>query len=439
MGRCVAVLVLAVACGDDAARSDAGRDAGRDAGIDAGPLDAGFDASADAGIDGGFDGGPPCAPPVLPPLALALVAGGHLFRRPVFVAQPPGEPNTLWVVERTGAIQRVTDDALEGVVLTVPDLVISDVAGDERGLLSLGFHPDYAENGLFYVVYTRRSVPTYWVLAEYEDDGDPTTEPVQRRRLYDYPHPDFNHHGSMLSFGPDGYLYVSVGDGGAACDRRMNYAQRLDMIFGKMLRLDVTREVGDLGAPGNPFAGVEGALPEIWSYGLRNPWRTSIDRRTGDIYIGDVGQRQYEEINIQPGRSTGGENYGWRYWEGVTRSSISSECDDTGFDAIAHREPDVVIDQDLPGEALERACAIIGGYVYRGSAIPELDGVYLFGDYCSTHIAALRYCDGAVMGLQRAMDLTGITRGLASFGEDLAGELYLVFIDGSVHKLVRGP
>ena len=441
----LSISVIALSCGGEPEHVDGGAadatGAGSNGADSAIILDAGKSDGADVLLDAGagpMDAGQACTAPVLPALEMEPVAEGHLFRRPVFVAQPPGRDDTLWVVERTGAIQRVTGDALDGTVVTIPDLVVSDVERDERGLLGLAFHPEFESTGLFYVMYTRLSVPTYQVLAEYRDDGNPETMPVELRRLIDEPNPDFNHNGGMLEFGPDGFLYVGIGDGGTSCDQRRNNGQRLDTIFGKILRLDVTRTVGDLGAAGNPFSLPEGR-PEIWSYGLRNPWRFSFDRLIGDLYIGDVGQRQYEELDIQPASSTGGENYGWRLWEGATRSSISSDCDDTGWDSIDHRPPDLVLDHDLPGELLDGACSIIGGYVYRGAAIPELSGVYLFGDFCSPHIGALRYCDGEVVGAQRVTDLTGVGDGLASFGQDEQGELYLVFIDGAVQRLVRQP
>jgi glucose/arabinose dehydrogenase len=243
----------------------------------------------------------------------------------------------------------------------------------------------------------------------------------------------------MLAFGADGFLYVGTGDEGGGCDNHGpdGNGQNTNVLFGKILRLDVDNTAGDFAAAGNPFEG-GGGLPQIWAYGLRNPWRFSFDRRTGDLYIGDVGQNTWEEIDIQPASSTGGENYGWRAYEGFETSAASS-CNDSLAGMITHTEPVLAVEHGSGSELLRGACSISGGYVYNGTAIPGLRGVYFFGDYCSNDIGAFRWCEGEVMGAMRADDLGGVGDGLASFGEDNAGELYVVFVESEeVFKIVPG-
>jgi len=404
---------------------------------DTGPGDTG---PADTSVPPVDTGPPPaCESPVLPGLATEEVAAGDSFSSPLFVDQAPGNSDTLWVVERGGRIRLVRGDSIVGTFLDIS----GDIdAGGEQGLLGLAFHPGYASNGRFFVYYTENGSGAN-VVAEYAVSSDPdVADGSEVRRLIDLADRQGNHNGGMIAFGPDGFLYVGTGDEGGGCDRHGDPGNGQDTttLHGKLLRLDVDNMAGAFVAAGNPFEG-GGGLPQIWAYGLRNPWRFSIDQPTGDIYIGDVGQNAIEEIDIQPGTSTGGENYGWRFFEGDERSSMSgSGCDDTGFDTITHAEPAVVNAQSSGGEILRGACSITGGYVYRGSAIPALAGVYFYGDYCSNDIAALRYCEGSVMGVQRVDDLRGTGDGLASFGQDNAGELYLVFIgNDEVHRIIPAP
>ena len=422
--------------GDDAARSDAG--AGRDGGaaIDAG----GGEADAAVGTDGGSgDGGrtrtdagppPPCAAPTLPDLTTAPIAGDHRFVSPLFVAQAPGAATTLWVVEQAGRIVLVRD----GAALPTPFLDIRGQvqAGGERGLLGLAFHPDYASNGRFFVYYTPVDVHAN-VIAEYHVSADPdVADGSEVARLVEQPDPESNHDGGGLAFGPDGYLYAGLGDGGGGGDDHGAYGNGLntDILLGKLLRLDVDATAADYAAATNPFVG-GGGRPQIWAYGLRNPWRFSFDRDTGDLYIADVGQNEWEEIDVQPASSGGGENYGWRAYEAFT------VFDSGNLDrATNHTEPILAIRHD-GDDLLSGACSITGGYVYRGAAIPALRGTYLFGDYCARGVAALRYCDGALQGTALARGLAGAGAGLASFGEDLAGEIYLVYVrSGDVLKVV---
>ncbi|RLB56301.1 MAG: glucose dehydrogenase [Deltaproteobacteria bacterium] len=432
--------LILTACGDDGTATDTGTAPGdTGTGDSTVPTDSGTPADtgpADTGTP------PPCDATPLPSLATQPVAAPATLDRPLYVAPAPGNSDTLWVVQRGGQIVLVRGDAIVGTYLDVSDRIgTSTDRGEERGLLGLAFHPDYASNGRFFIYYTSDESPMKDVVAEYGVSGDAdVANNAEVRRLVAIDDSQGNHNGGMLAFGPDGFLYVGVGDEGGGCDNHGDpgNGQSLDTLFGKILRLDVDNMAGDFVAAGNPFES-GGGLPQIWSYGLRNPWRFSIDQTNGDMYIGDVGQNEIEEISIDPGTSTGGENFGWRFFEADRQSSVSG-CDDTGADTITHHEPAVVIQQDSDTELLRGSCSITGGYVYRGSAIPDLQGQYLFGDWCSRDVASLRYCEGAVASTERAMDLTSVAGGLASFGQDQAGELYLVFLgDSEIHKIVAAP
>jgi glucose/arabinose dehydrogenase len=358
----------------------------------------------------------------------------------VFVTHAPGDDDSLYVVEQPGRIRIVRD----GAVLAEPFLDISDGVRffQERGLLGLAFHPDYAANGRFFVYYTPASEMRN-VVAEYArsaDDPDRAAEDEVRRLLRPQD-PDSNHNGGMLAFGPDGRLYVGMGDGGGGCDRHPpnGNAQDLDSPFGKLHRLDVDAAERDFAASGNPFVEAAG-LDTIWAYGLRNPWRFSFDRETGDLYIGDVGQDQFEEINFQPASSGGGENYGWRDFEGEV-SSTASGCEPTGL-VEDHVPPILAIPHGIDRTVVRQAQSVAGGYVYRGQAIPALRGAYLYGDFGSRDVGAFRYCaaEDRLVGHQRLSGLTGAGRGLASFGQDSRGELYLVYVEsGEVLRIVPAP
>jgi glucose/arabinose dehydrogenase len=442
LGGCVA---LAMGCGDDGSGtppvdggggtdSGPGMDGG---GVDSGPTPDGGGVDSPTPEDGGGDAfvpPPPCEPPVLPALTTEEIVAGHNFSAPVFVGQAPGVTDTLWVVEQRGRILLVRDGAVVGTPFL--DIRTSTDYGGERGLLGLAFHPDYATNRRFFVYYTPNSAHQN-VVAEYQrsmDDPD-VADPTEVQRLMEVTDPEDNHDGGMLAFGPDGFLYVGTGDGGGGGDNHGTYGNGLntDVLLGKILRLDVDG-TAPFAAAGNPFEG-GGGLPQIWAYGLRNPWRFSFDRATGDLYIADVGQGDWEEVDIQPASSTGGENYGWRAYEGFAVYRAGD------VDRVpVHAEPVLVVEHDTTTDLLRGACSITGGYVYQGSAIPDLRGVYLFGDYCSDDIGAFRWCEGAVMGDQRVADLRGVGNGIASFGEDNAGEMYMAFVqDGTVVKIVPAP
>jgi glucose/arabinose dehydrogenase len=312
----------------------------------------------------------------------------------------------MFLLEQVGTIRILKNGALlPSPFLDLRGLVNTN--GNERGLLGLAFDPKYAENGHFFVNYTDASgdsiTARYSVSASDPDQADPASASLVLRIA----HPQYsNHNGGNLVFGPDGYLYFGMGDGGGAGDPNEN-SQNLGMLLGKLLRIDVSIEPYAI-PPDNPFVGRSGIRPEIWAYGLRNPWRFSFDSPSGDLYIADVGQDTYEEIDVQPSQDRGGENYGWNFMEGfhVYRSQAPSGLTPP------------VAEYDHSGGN----CSVTGGYVYRGAALPQILGMYVFGDYCSGRIWLL---ERGAQGWQKA---EWINSGLAitSFGVDDAGELYVL-------------
>jgi glucose/arabinose dehydrogenase len=315
--------------------------------------------------------------------------------------------------------------------LTTPFLDISSLISccTERGLLSAAFHPQYATNGFFFVYYTNTAGNV--TIARYAvSSGNPNlANPASGVVLLTIPHPtNANHNGGQLQFGPDGFLYIGTGDGGSANDPPCN-AQRDDVLLGKLLRIDVDQNVGSSPfygiPPSNPFVGAGLPLDEIWAKGLRNPWRFSFDRMTGDLYIGDVGQDEREEIDVQPRASAGGENYGWKIMEGT-------RCGDGGSSGCPAGVPACHAPVfQLPIFEYDHSsgdCSVTGGYVYRGSAFPNLSGVYFYGDYCT----------GKLWGSGQL--LTPQAAGLSSFGQDSSGELYLATTNGLFARVLgSGP
>jgi glucose/arabinose dehydrogenase len=352
---------------------------------------------------------------------LQQVVGG--LTEPVFVTHAGDGSNRLFVVEKAGTIRIVTGGQVQSTpFLDIRSLVESD--SFEQGLLGLSFHPSYESNGRFYVYYTAVNGGAN-TLAQFQVSADRNrADPNSRRVLFSIPDTYTNHNGGMLAFGPDGYLYVGTGDGGSAGDPDNN-AQNLGSLLGKILRLDVNSDGTSerpYGIPSsNPFVTRSGARGEIWAYGLRNPWRWSFDRQSGDLFIGDVGQQAYEEISFQPGGSTGGQNYGWRIMEGLHCYNPASGCSQSGLT--------LPIVEYSHGEG----CSVTGGYVYRGTTVSTLAGLYVHGDYCSGRIWSLRR-NGSLWEKQQLLD-TSLQ--ISSFGEDEAGELYAVDIGGgAVHRFV---
>jgi glucose/arabinose dehydrogenase len=333
-----------------------------------------------------------------------------VLQQPLALAVRAGD-DALYVAQQTGEVIAIRDGGGAGApVLDVSDEITS---GGEQGLLGLAFSPD---GGFLYVNYTDLEGDTHVV--EYRMDGRRAV-PGSRRDVLVIDQPYSNHNGGNLLFGPDGYLYVGMGDGGSAGDP-MDNAQSLDSLLGKMLRID-PRPSGNRPygiPPDNPFREREGARPEIWALGLRNPWRWSFDRETGDLWIGDVGQDAREEIDFQPAASDGAENYGWDGFEGRMVFEPPTPPDAVG--------PVYDYPQDL-------GASVIGGFVYRGSEIAGLQGAYLFGDFFNPDIRVLDVGgDGRV---RRHLELGVQVPGLSSFGEDADGELYALSLSGPVYRL----
>jgi glucose/arabinose dehydrogenase len=283
--------------------------------------------------------------------------------------------------------------------------------GGEQGLLGLAFHPAYKQNGRFVVNYVRRSDGST-VIAEFQVSPNPDRSQTTEKQLLVVAQPYPNHKGGMVEFGPDGFLYIALGDGGSGGDPG-NRGQNRNELLGKLLRIDVDHGTPYAVPKDNPFAS-GGGRPEIFAYGLRNPWRFSFDRQTGELWAADVGQDAWEEIDIVQR----GGNYGWRILEGSHCFLPREGCARDGLiPPVAEYGHD------------KGRCSITGGYVYRGSRLPALRGAYLYGDFCSGEIFAL------VKGIQQTLLATGIR--IASFGQDQEGELYVVGHGGTIHRIVE--
>lgn len=347
---------------------------------------------------------------------LQEVASGLDF--PLYLTQPPDDTR-LFIVEKIGTIRIVK----EGRVLDEPFLDVSELvsSGSEQGLLSMAFHPGYAENGRFFIDYTDREGDTQVV--EYRASADPDrADPAPVGTILQVAQPFSNHNGGLILFGPDGKLYVGLGDGGSGGDPQEN-GQSLGTLLGKILRIDVDSGSPYGIPPDNPFVDRQGARGEIWAWGLRNPWRFSFDRETGDLYVADVGQNEMEELNAVTGGGAG-LNYGWDIMEGTDCFEPREGCDMSGL-TLPVAEYD-------HGEG----CSVTGGHVYRGEALPDLQGVYLYSDYCSGFIGSFRYAGGRATDERRLPELEPADPNVASFGEDAAGELYILTAGGSVFKIV---
>jgi len=437
----LALTLIAAGCGDGT-DTDAGAGAdggGRDGGtgVDAGPAaDAGdFDAGG-GGDDAGMatpDAGDTCASLTLPALDVVSIdaPAGDGWRAPIHLTHAPGA-NDLYVVEQRGRVRRI---AADGTVTDFVDISRTVDYGGERGLLGMAFHPNYASNGRFFLYYTpngRTAFGSHNHVGEFQRLDAATGDPDEVRSIVTIDDPESNHNGGMIAFGPDGFLYVGMGDGGGGGDGHGAIGNGLDTttVLGKILRLDVDNEAGMFAAAGNPFIGMAGD-DRIWAYGIRNPWRFSFDALTGDLYIADVGQGRWEEIDFQPASSSGGENYGWRAYEGFERYEGSPPGD---LDHVAvHTEP--VFAYPRGGGAAINGNSVTGGYVYRGSAIPELQGWYLFADFVSGDVAALKMCDGSALGVTQARGISG--GNISSFGEGADRELYIIGFD-FVRRIVGG-
>jgi glucose/arabinose dehydrogenase len=340
--------------------------------------------------------------------------------RPLFLTAPPND-DRLFVVQQNGLIRIVRNGSVDSVpFLDIHDLVSG---GGEQGLLGLAFHPRYGSNGYFYVNYTDTLGHTQVVRYRVSSDPDVADE-GSGLPILTVQQPYANHNGGMLAFGPnDGMLYVGMGDGGSGGDPQGHGQNRMTLL-GDMLRLDV-----DGGTPyaipsDNPYEGSLSVANEIWASGLRNPWRFSFDRETGDLYIGDVGQNAWEEISFQPASSHGGENYGWAEMEGTHCYPPGASCSQSGL--------------TLPVYEYDHSdgCSVAGGYVYRGTDFPSLRGRYFFADLCASWLRSFGTVNGEARGFQDHTASAGAVSSVVSFGEDGRGELYVVSHGGSIQRIV---
>jgi len=357
-------------------------------------------------------------PPTSDTLKLVPVVTSGLSS-PVYLTAPTGDTARLFVVEQGGQIRIVQHgQLLPSAFLDIHSRLVS---GGEQGLLSVAFHPNYGANGFFYVNYTDLNgdtrVERYTVSAADSNLADTTTHKL----ILFVPQPYTNHNGGLVMFGPDGMLYIGMGDGGSGGDPE-NRAQHPDSLLGKLLRIDVDH--GDPYAipPNNPLA-TSGGAPEIWALGLRNPWRFAFDRSAGLLYIGDVGQGAWEEVDVEPA-SQGGLNYGWRLMEGA-HCYNPTNCSSAGL--------------VLPAVEYDHSngqCAVIGGFVYRGARFPALAGQYFYADLCAGWVRSFTYAGGAVTG-QTSWTLEPSPGSPLSFGEDSRGELYVLSSGGTVYRIAQ--
>ena len=363
------------------------------------------------------DGGP-TPPPVELDLALEPVAAGFAF--PLYLTAPAGDTR-LFVVEKGGLVRIVKDGAILGAPFLDVSALVSN--GGEQGLLGLAFDPQYASNGRFFVSYTNRAGDN--VLASYQvSSGADRADAASAAIRLTVEQPYDNHNGGHIAFGPDGYLYMGIGDGGSGGDPDGHGQSRNDLL-GSLLRLDVSGATGYSVPADNPFVGTAGARGELWDWGLRNPWRFSFDRSTGDLYIGDVGQSEREEVDVSTAATGGGKglNYGWSIMEG-TRCYNAGSCDMTGLTLP-------VLDYTHSD-----GCSVTGGFVYRGAAIPALAGTYFYSDYCGGWVRSFRY-SGGMATETGTWDALAPGGNVPSFGEDGAGELYVLSSSGGVYRIVE--
>ena len=364
----------------------------------------------------------PPPPPPPPTSGLGLADIGR-FSFPVLVTSPPGDNARIFVVEKAGTIRIVK----QGTTLAAPflDVQAKVSTGSEQGLLGLAFHPGYSTNGLFVINYTDQAgntkVSLYRASTTDPDRADPATEQV----VLSVDQPFSNHNGGMVAFGPDGHLYIGMGDGGSGGDPQGN-GQKRSTLLGKIVRLAISASRQVSVPSDNPFVGQSGTRPEIWSLGVRNPWRFSFDRTTGDLFIGDVGQGDREEIDAVTLTASKGANFGWNTMEGKACFGASS-CNQQGL-----------VLPVLDYTHANGACSVTGGYVYRGTAITGLAGTYFYADYCRGWVRSFRLANGAITEEREWSDLAPNGQ-ITSFGQDAVGELYLMTAGGRVAKIVAKP
>jgi glucose/arabinose dehydrogenase len=344
---------------------------------------------------------------------------------PVRLVAPSGDPR-LFVVERPGLVRIFSQSGT--AIGTFLDINLQTNPSGERGLLGLAFPPDYATTGRFYISYTNLSGDTRIARFTVDSANPDLADASSQEDILAVDQPFSNHNGGHIEFGPDGYLYLGLGDGGSFDDPG-NRAQNDQLLLGKMLRLDVSTPTGYAIPPTNPFVG-ESPRDEIWAQGLRNPWCFAFDQATGDLYIGDVGQDLKEEVNMQPADEVEGLNYGWRLMEGEDCFNPSSNCNDGSLILPIHT-------YTHGGNPFR--CSISGGYVYRGNNLPSFDGRYFFSDYCSNQIWSLDWTEAGGVGtvIDHSADMTppGGFGNVAAFGQDGLGELYI--LDLTLGKVFR--
>ena len=380
-------------------------------------------------------------------LSSVLIADG--YKKPVFITSYPNNAKLLYIVEQAGLIKLINDGKkLSRPFFDINKRVVNpNRPGDERGLLGFAFHPNHTNNGKFYINYMDNDGNT--IISEFSTNSELRANHKSERIILKLKQPYGNHNGGDIQFGPDGYLYISIGDGGKAGDP-LNAGQDLSSLFGKIIRIDIEQK--PYGIPkSNPFFGQKGKREEIWAWGLRNVWRFSFDKQTGDKYLADVGQNKWEEVNFEPASSKGGLNYGWRIMEANHCYDPKENCpteglikpiieypNDANHPAFAFR----IIEELSFSETDVEGCSVTGGYVYRGQKIKSMQGQYIFGDYCSGNIWTLKVVNGKALNFKNRTEEINIGGGefttyISSFGQDSDGEIYIIDYNGGIYKLIE--
>ncbi len=351
--------------------------------------------------------------------------------QPVYATFPPNDEERIFIVERSGQIQIVREQTIgDEPFLDISDQVATNVV--EQGLLGLAFHPDYAQNGYFYVYHTMLDNNNTLVRYQVSADDPDRVDSDSRTTLLSIPKLDFNHNGGLLRFGPDNYLYLGLGDGGDEGNAWLypSFAQDRSNLLGTIIRLDVSDPSGDppYKIPAdNPFIDVPDVRPEIWVYGLRNPWRYDFDASGEILYLTDVGSFRKEEINVLPVAEAVGANFGWRWYEGT--DVVGDEIDSSAPPRSTLVFPAAEYDHSNLG-----GCSITGGYVYKGDQLPNLQDKYIYGDFCSGYIWSLTWESGGSADVDQIYRVEN--KLLTTFFEDPAGELYILTFDGEMLKIV---
>ena len=380
-------------------------------------------------------------------LSSVLIAYG--YKKPVFITSSPNNAKLLYIVEQAGLIKIINDGKkLSRPFFDINKRVVNpNRPGDERGLLGFAFHPNHTNNGKFYINYMDNDGNT--IVSEFSTNSELRANHKSERIILKLKQPYGNHNGGDIQFGPDGYLYISIGDGGKAGDP-LNAGQDLSSLFGKIIRIDIEQK--PYGIPkSNPFFGQKDKREEIWAWGLRNVWRFSFDKQTGDKYLADVGQNKWEEVNFEPASSKGGLNYGWRIMEANHCYDPKENCpteglikpiieypNDANHPAFAFR----IIEELSFSETDVEGCSVTGGYVYRGQKIKSMQGQYIFGDYCSGNIWTLKVVNGKAINFKNRTEEINIGGGefttyISSFGQDSDGEIYIIDYNGGIYKLIE--